>query len=125
MASGRCARTGRHSSDPPGLRPPAPFVITRAAFYFCILEPLQNIQKYAQASTAVVRLREDADQLSVEVADDGRGFDVAATSRGNGLTGMEDRLDALGGTLQIVSSPGNGTTLRAAVPLPHTAPITI
>jgi signal transduction histidine kinase len=53
----------------------------------------------------------------VEVADDGRGFDVAATSRGNGLTNMEDRLDALGGTLQIASSPGSGTTLRAAIPV--------
>jgi signal transduction histidine kinase len=64
----------------------------------------------------VVRLREDGDQLSVEVADDGRGFDVATTSRGNGLTNMEDRLDALGGTLQIASRPDNGTTLRAILP---------
>jgi signal transduction histidine kinase len=92
---------GRYSQD------------TEAALYFCILEALQNIQKYAEASSAVVRLREDGDQLSVEVADDGRGFDVATTSRGNGLTNMEDRLDALGGTLHIASSPGNGTTLRA------------
>jgi signal transduction histidine kinase len=104
---------GRYSQD------------TEAALYFCILEALQNIQKYAQASSAVVRLHEDGDQLSVEVSDDGRGFDVAATSRGNGLTNMEDRLDALGGTLHIASSPGHGTTLRAAIPLPHTAPITI
>jgi signal transduction histidine kinase len=65
----------------------------------------------------VVRLREDGDQLSVEVADDGRGFDVATTSRGNGLTNMEDRLDALGGTLHIACSPDNGTTLRAAIPI--------
>jgi signal transduction histidine kinase len=63
-----------------------------------------------------VRLREDGDQLSVEVSDDGRGFDVATTSRGNGLTNMEDRLDALGGTLHIASNPGNGTTLRAILP---------
>jgi signal transduction histidine kinase len=104
---------GRYSQD------------TEAALYFCILEALQNIQKYAQATSAVVRLREDGDQLSVEVSDDGRGFDVATTSRGNGLTNMEDRLDALGGTLQIASSPGNGTILRAAIPLPHTVPIAI
>jgi signal transduction histidine kinase len=64
----------------------------------------------------VVRLREDGDQLSVEVVDDGRGFDVAATSLGNGLTNMEDRLDALGGTLHIASNPDNGTTLRAILP---------
>jgi signal transduction histidine kinase len=96
---------GRYSQD------------TEAALYFCILEALQNIQKYAQASRAVVRLREDGDKLSVEVLDDGRGFDVASTSRGNGLTNMEDRLDALGGTLYIVSSPGSGTTLRVILPV--------
>jgi signal transduction histidine kinase len=101
---------GRYSQD------------TEAALYFCILEALQNIQKYAQASSAVVRLREDGDQLSVEVVDDGRGFDVATTSRGNGLTNMEDRLDALGGTLQIASSPGKGTTLRAAIPVTAAVP---
>jgi signal transduction histidine kinase len=91
---------------------------TEAALYFCILEALQNIQKYAQASSATVRLREEREQLSVEVADDGCGFDVSTTSRGNGLINMEDRLDALGGTLQITSSRGRGTTLRAVIPVP-------
>ena len=66
-----------------------------------------------------MRLREDGDQLIVEVADDGRGFDVSTTGRGNGLTNMEDRLDALGGTLHIASSPGTGTTLRAVIPAGH------
>jgi signal transduction histidine kinase len=96
---------------------------TEAALYFCILEALQNIQKYAQASRAVVRLREDGDRLSVEVADDGRGFDVGTTIRGNGLTNMEDRLEALGGTLNISSSPGSGTTLRAIIPRASAVPI--
>jgi signal transduction histidine kinase len=90
---------------------------TEAALYFCILEALQNIQKYAQASSATVRLREEGGQLAVEVADDGRGFDVSTTIRGNGLTNMEDRLDALGGTLHIVSSPGGGATLRVILPV--------
>ncbi|MEO8899257.1 MAG: sensor histidine kinase [Candidatus Dormibacter sp.] len=102
---------GRYSQD------------TEAALYFCILEALQNIQKYAEASSATVRLHEDGDQLSVEVADDGRGFDVTTTSRGNGLTNMEDRLDALGGTLNIASSPGHGTNLRAILPVVHTVPV--
>jgi signal transduction histidine kinase len=96
---------------------------TEAALYFCILEALQNIQKYAQASSATVRLRTDGDQLCVEVADDGRGFDVITTLRGNGLTNMEDRLQALGGTLQIASSPGHGTTLRASIPVAHAVPV--
>jgi signal transduction histidine kinase len=90
---------------------------TEAALYFCVLEALQNIQKYAQASRAVVRLWQDGDQLAVEVADDGRGFVVSTTARGNGLTNMEDRLDALGGNLQIESTLGRGTTLRAMVPV--------
>ena len=79
-------------------------------------KPLQNIQRYAHASGATVRLREEGDELSVEVADDGRGFDVGTTHRGNGLTNMEDRLDALGGTLKIASSLGSGTTVRATIP---------
>ena len=92
---------------------------TEAAVYFCILEALQNTQKYAQASRAVVRLRQDGDQLAVEVADDGRGFVVSTTARGSGLTNMEDRLDAIGGNLQVESTLGRGTTLRATVPVPN------
>ncbi|HVA09179.1 MAG TPA: histidine kinase, partial [Acidimicrobiales bacterium] len=70
---------------------------TEAALYFCTLEALQNVQKYAEASAVAVRLLEEGKQLVVEVADDGRGFDVTTVTRGAGLTNMEDRLDALGG----------------------------
>ena len=56
------------------------------------------------------------------VVDDSRGFDIAITSRGNGLTNMEDRLDALGGTLHIASDPGKGTTLRAMLPITAAVP---
>jgi signal transduction histidine kinase len=96
---------GRYSQD------------TEAALYFCILEALQNIQKYAQADSATVRLHEDGGHLSVEVVDSGRGFDVSTTTRGNGLTNMEDRLAALGGTLHVASTPGGGTTLHAILPV--------
>ncbi len=89
-----------------------------AALYFCTLEALQNVQKYAQASSATVRLREDGGQLLVEVVDNGCGFDVAIAARGAGLTNMEDRLEALGGRLLIETSPAHGTTLRATVPVP-------
>jgi signal transduction histidine kinase len=97
---------------------------TEAAMYFCSLEALQNIQKYAGASSAVVRLREVGDGLWLEITDDGRGFDINTTVRGNGLTNMEDRLDALGGRLQIVSSPGKGTTVRASLPIARVLPAT-
>jgi signal transduction histidine kinase len=95
---------------------------TEAALYFCTLEALQNVQKYASASTVAVRLRDEGKHLLVEVTDDGRGFDLTAVTRGAGLTNMEDRLDALGGTLQIESTPGVGTTLRATVPVSDVAP---
>jgi signal transduction histidine kinase len=98
---------------------------TEAALYFCTLEALQNVQKYAAASAVAVRLREEETQLVVEVADDGRGFDVTAVTRGAGLTNMEDRLDALGGTLQIESSRGVGTTLRATVPVSRAVPVMV
>jgi signal transduction histidine kinase len=97
---------------------------TEAALYFCTLEALQNVQKYAAASDVVVRLRDDGDELVVEVTDDGCGFDVGSVTRGAGLTNMEDRLDALGGTLEITSTLGIGTTLRAAVPVAHAALLT-
>jgi signal transduction histidine kinase len=92
---------------------------TEAALYFCTLEALQNVQKYAGASSATVLLREDGEQLCIEVVDDGCGFDMTTIRRGAGLTNMEDRLDALGGSLQIQSSPRHGTTLRATVPIPN------
>ena len=92
-----------------------------SALYFCTLEALQNVQKYASASAVRVRLREDGGHVHVDVIDDGRGFDLSIVRRGAGLTNMEDRLDALGGSLHLESTLGGGTTLRAAVPVPHAA----
>jgi signal transduction histidine kinase len=83
-----------------------------AAVYFSVLEAMQNVQKYAGATKVVVRLHEKADRLAFAVEDDGCGFDIATVSRGSGLTNMEDRLDALGGSLQVVSSIGRGTSLQ-------------
>ncbi|MGD0925302.1 MAG: ATP-binding protein [Streptosporangiaceae bacterium] len=56
--------------------------------------------------------------LQFTVTDDGAGFDPGATRRGSGLQGMADRLAALGGTLDIHSRPGHGTTVRGWLPLP-------
>ena len=87
-----------------------------AAVYFCVLEALQNVQKYAGASRATVRLANPDGRLTFEVEDDGRGFDPATVRRGSGLTNIADRLDALGGGLEISSAPGNGTRLRGTIP---------
>jgi signal transduction histidine kinase len=87
-----------------------------AAVYFCCLEALQNVSKYANASKAVVRLQEDGPWLTFGVEDDGAGFDPARTKLGTGLQGMSDRLEALGGGLEIRSEPGRGTTIAGRVP---------
>jgi signal transduction histidine kinase len=88
-----------------------------AAVYFCTLEALQNVAKYAQASSAVVRLRRDAGELRFEVQDDGLGFDPDATGYGTGVQGMADRLAALGGSLEMRSAPGEGTLVMGRIPL--------
>jgi len=88
-----------------------------AAVYFCCLEALQNVQKYASAKRASVRLQAENGSLKFEVEDDGCGFDVAMTPRGSGLTNMADRLDALGGSSEVDSARGRGTRLRGQVPV--------
>ena len=88
----------------------------RAAVYFCCLEALQNVAKYADASHATVRLVGDDGVLRFEVRDDGAGFDPSSTSFGSGLQGMADRLDAIRGSLEVRSAPGNGTTIIGTVP---------
>jgi signal transduction histidine kinase len=87
-----------------------------AAVYFCCLEALQNVAKYAGASRAVVHLSEAYGQLRFAVSDDGTGFDPATTARGSGLQNMADRVEALGGTFEVSSAPGNGTTIAGSVP---------
>jgi signal transduction histidine kinase len=87
-----------------------------AAVYFCTLEAINNVAKYAQATAAYVRLRSADGTLRFEVEDDGRGFDPS-TASGSGLTNMRDRLDALGGSLDVRSSPGAGTTVAGRIPV--------
>jgi signal transduction histidine kinase len=91
-----------------------------AALYFCCLEALQNVTKYAGASEAVVRLARSDGRLHLAVSDDGAGFDPAAAGSGTGLQNMTDRVETLGGVLTIVSAPGKGTTVIASLPLPST-----
>ena len=89
-----------------------------AAIYFCALEALNNLAKYANASRARVALSQTNGTLTFAVADDGVGFAVGErTSSGTGLQGMADRLDAIGGALEIRSAPGEGTTVVGRVPV--------
>ena len=86
-----------------------------AGAYYLIAEALTNVSRYAQASEVRVRVEADDGSLVVEVADDGIGG--ADPAGGSGLRGLADRVEALGGSLEIVSPEGEGTTLRAAIPL--------
>jgi signal transduction histidine kinase len=88
-----------------------------ATVYFCALEALQNVAKYADARNATVSLVPAEGGLTFVVSDDGRGFDPGTTASGSGLQGMRDRVDALGGHLSIESAPGRGTTVTGHVPI--------
>ena len=88
-----------------------------AAVYFCSLEALNNVAKYAGASAATIELTQQDGRLRFTVRDDGAGFDPGATAYGTGLQGMADRLDAIGGSLHVASSVGEGTTVTGSVPV--------
>jgi signal transduction histidine kinase len=89
---------------------------TEAAVYFCVLEALTNVAKYSGATKAEVRLEQTNGELRLDVTDDGSGFDTVEMTYGTGLQGMADRLDAIGGTLSVASTPGEGTTIEGRIP---------
>jgi signal transduction histidine kinase len=85
-----------------------------AAAYFLVSEALTNTAKYAGACTARVDVEWRAGRLVVEVADDGAGG--ADPARGSGLRGLADRVEALGGGVEVWSEPSRGTRIRAEIP---------
>ena len=92
------------------------------ALYRIAQEALHNVAKHAQAQRARVAFDVRPDRVIVEVEDDGRGFDVGralegSRSRGLGLRHLRERVEERGGSLEVVSSPGAGTRLRAVIPL--------
>ena len=93
-----------------------------APVYFCILEALQNVAKYARASQATVALACRDGHLEFTVADGGAGFDTTTTTHGTGLPGLADRLAAVGGALHVRSQPGHGTTISGGLPVPVGVP---
>src|SRR5439155_15702126 len=87
------------------------------AAYRIVREALHNVVKHARARRARVRLRFRPAALELEVHDDGQGFDVSAMRSGLGLTSMRERAEQLGGSLDVQSSPGRGTTVSARLPV--------
>ncbi len=88
-----------------------------ATVYFCVLEALQNTAKHANATRAAVSLSQTNGSLVFTVTDDGEGYEAGDTPRGAGLTNMEDRLDATGGTLSVEASPGRGVSITGTLPI--------
>jgi two-component system, NarL family, sensor histidine kinase DevS len=87
------------------------------AVYRLAQEALTNVVKHAEASGATLQVVERAGRLDVLVSDDGRGFDTEAKRDGFGLDGMRERVELVGGELQIESKPGNGTRTMASIPV--------
>lgn len=82
-----------------------------------VQEALNNASKHAAAGRLVVRLEASGRALRLEVADDGRGFDAnGPTGTWFGLIGMRERVELQGGTFEVRSVPGSGTTIRAVIP---------
>jgi PAS domain S-box-containing protein len=90
--------------------------VLESTVYFLISEALTNVVKHAEATSAAIRVRVAENSLTVEVRDDGGGG-AGMRADGSGLSGLADRVGALGGTLRIDSPRGAGTTLRADIPL--------
>ncbi len=98
-----------------------PFLI-ETAIYRVVQEALNNVAKHAHATCVQIGVGRQPGMIRCSVKDNGVGFDVSAAmerngQRGLGLTGIRERLDALGGKLEIFSQPGNGTEMVITVPL--------
>jgi signal transduction histidine kinase len=100
-----------------GRRPTRLTAELEAALYRIVQEALTNIVKHGGAGRALVRLHEDETTIQLTVRDDGPGFDTRAKTSGFGLVGMRERVELLGGTLWIESTPGQGTTVAVTLPV--------
>jgi signal transduction histidine kinase len=98
-------QVGRYSPD------------AESTVYFCALEALQNVAKHARATRAVIRLSGSGDGLDFSISDDGAGLPASGLRTGSGMQGMTDRLAAHGGTLDVRSEPGQGTTISGRLPV--------
>jgi signal transduction histidine kinase len=96
--------------------------LVETALYRLVQEGLTNMTKYARATRGTVVLAEDGENVRCSVSDDGVGFDLSTVQArrdefGLGLLGIQDRLEAVDGVLEIISAPGQGTELRAIIPV--------
>jgi signal transduction histidine kinase len=95
-----------------------------AALYRVAQEGLSNVAKYAQARRVSLQLFVAAEEITLEIADDGVGFDLRMleATPGFGLRGLVERARGLGGWAEVLSTPGRGTTIMFCVPTPSAEP---
>jgi len=102
-----------------GRRPDRHTSEVETAMYRIVQEALNNAMKHGDARHAHVEVIEDDSRVRITVRDDGRGFDPTVQSDGFGLIGMRERVELIRGTLEVTSSPGQGTTINATLPASH------
>jgi signal transduction histidine kinase len=90
--------------------------IPATVLYRVAQESLRNAVRHAQARRVELWLRRTATTATLEVVDDGRGFDVGSGPGGAGLTNLRERVESVGGDLTVASAPGRGTRIRALLP---------
>jgi signal transduction histidine kinase len=89
-----------------------------AAIYFCAMEAIQNATKHAGSHASLtITLERDHEHVRFAITDDGVGMNPRTAGQGDGLPGMRDRIGAVGGELEITSTPGRGTTVRGIAPI--------
>ena len=94
---------------------PLPGEVETAA-YFCCLEAMQNVAKHAPEASGVAVSLSRTETLCFEVRDDGPGFDLNGSRPAHGLLNMRDRMDAVGGELEVASAAGSGTRIGGRCP---------
>ena len=87
-----------------------------STIYRLVQEALTNVAKHSRAEHVRLRVVEQGGTIEISVSDDGVGFDPGAAQPGFGVLGMRERVAMVGGSLELTSAPGTGTTMRAVIP---------
>jgi signal transduction histidine kinase len=89
----------------------------RKNLFLIFKEAINNAVKYSNCSLLSIRFQRLADQLQMEITDNGKGFEPGTVARGNGLYNMQERVNECTGSMELNSSPGHGTTIKLKIPI--------
>ena len=89
----------------------------RHSLFLAVKETLNNVIRHASATEVELQISQLDDRLHIVITDNGHGFDWNSVQRGNGLTNLQERLQAMHGECRVESQPGGGTTVEFIVPL--------